>query len=186
MRDTPYHAGKTIKIKPFLTFFERRENMLKAFAFALAAAFAASAFAAPAAITPDDQCGGCGMWILKYPGPKAQLAPEGAEPRKFCSVKCSVCTVLREGASKEDLYVHDAETNDWDKPGDHYIPAKDAWFVVGSSKKATMGKSVAPFKTKEAAERFQKEFGGETARFSELTPEVLGCKKPKNNMMPMK
>jgi copper chaperone NosL len=160
--------------------------MLKTLTAALFAAFTAAAFAAPGPITPDDQCGGCGMWILKHPGPKAQLAPEGADPRKFCSVKCSVCTVLREGASADALYVHDAEVNDWDKPGDHYILAKDAWFVVGSSRKATMGKSVAPFKTKEAALRFQKEFGGEAVQFAELTPETLGCKKPKNTMMPMK
>lgn len=75
--------------------------------------------------------------------------------------------------------------NDWEHPDATFIDAKTAWYVQGSSRKATMGKSLASFSTEEAAVAFRKEFGGTLYRWNDLTKEILGCKVPKKPTVPM-
>lgn len=143
---------------------------------------------APQPITDADQCTSCDMWITKWPGPKAQIVMKNGKVHKYCSVKCMSCTLIRLGDSDNiaKIFVHDAGRVNWEKPGDtHYIDARTAWYVQGSSRKATMGKSVAPFSSKAAAERFQKEYGGTIYRFKEMTKDILGCKVPKKPAQPL-
>lgn len=142
----------------------------------MAASTAHAADAVP--YTEADQCGGCGMWITKYPGPKGQVHLKSGDFVKFCSTRCMTCnTLLLNQADVEAWLMQDAEKMDWsghdaDEP---HLNAEAAWFVLGSSKKATMGPSLAPFATKEAAEAFQAEFGGKLLRFEDLSRGTLGC-----------
>ena len=128
------------------------------------------------------------MWITKWPGPKAEIVMKSGNVYKFCSVKCMSCTIQRlgENADMAGIWVNDAGATDWEHPEAKFIDAKTAWYVQGSSRKATMGKSVAPFATKEAALAFQKEFGGTLYRWDDFTKEILGCKVPKKPVVPMK
>lgn len=139
-------------------------------------------------ITDQDQCHSCDMWITKWPGPKAEIVMKSGNVYKFCSVKCMSCTIQRlgENADMAGIWVNDAGATDWEHPEAKFIDAKTAWYVQGSSRKATMGKSVAPFATKEVALAFQKEFGGTLYRWDDFTKEILGCKVPKKPVVPMK
>lgn len=104
-------------------------------------------------ITDQDQCHSCDMWITKYPGPKAEIVTKSGHVYKFCSTKCMTCTLLRLGESDKiaGIWVNDMVGNDWEHPDATFIDAKTAWYVQGSSRKATMGKSLASFSTEEAA-----------------------------------
>ena len=64
--------------------------------------------------------------------------------------------------SIQSVFVHDMAVNPWNEPSEEtYIDGRKAWFVIGSSKKGAMGPTLGSFKTKESAESFAEEFGGE-------------------------
>ncbi len=158
---------------------------------ALCLSFAASTVAAAdegtQPITDRDQCHTCDMWITKYAGPKAEIVTKSGHVYKFCSTKCMTCTLLRLGVSEKiaGIWVNDMVGNDWEHPNASFIDAESAWYVQGSSRKATMGKSLASFSTEEAAVAFQKEFGGTIYRWNDLTKDILGCMVPKKPVVPM-
>lgn len=137
-------------------------------------------------ITPSEECFACSMVVAKYPGPKGQIVTKDGRIHTFCSVKCMTCAYLsRDKSNVADVLGHNTEAVDWDTPSDkEFISLKGAYVVVGSSKRATMGKSVAPFKTKETAEKFAREFGGTVYAWRDLTSEVLGCRKPRKDAAP--
>lgn len=140
-------------------------------------------------ITDKDQCHSCEMWIAKYPGPKGEVVTKSGAVYKFCSAKCMLCTIKKQvdNPAIDGIFVHDMSKTDWEHPADDaFMDARKAWFVGGSSRKATMGKSFAPFPTKQAAEAFQKQYGGSIYTFDELTPEILGCRTPRKPFVPMK
>lgn len=135
----------------------------------------------PVEITEKDQCASCSMWIERYPGPKGEILFDNGDVFKYCSARGMACEYLKLGSEEQTkvkaLYAHNAQNNDWKKPSDdRFIDARKAWFVYGSSMKAVMGPSLAPFDNFEAAQAFQKEHGGTIYRFDELTQEILGCK----------
>ncbi|MCF0253809.1 MAG: nitrous oxide reductase accessory protein NosL [Duodenibacillus sp.] len=155
------------------------------YGFILASALAAVAFSAQAAGLPDitdaDDCSGCVMHITQWPGPKGQVLHADATTAKYCSVKCMLCNHLAGNPKAQGkLFAHDAGRVTWEKPENgRWIPIEDAWFVHGSSRQATMGKSVAPFTNEAAALAFQKAYGGNVLRLKDFTPQILGCKKKK-------
>ena len=53
-----------------------------------------------------------------------------------------------------------------------YTP-RNAWFVVDSSKKGAMGKTLGSFSVQADAEVFIKEFGGKIYTFDEITIDIL-------------
>lgn len=158
-------------------------------AFAVAGAAQAAGDLGTKPITDKDQCHACDMWITKYPGPKGEIVMKNGNVYKFCASKCMLCTLQRLGENDQiaGIYVHDVSKTDWEKPSDDaFIDAKKAWFVGGSSRKATMGKSFAPLPTKKLAVEFQKKYGGEIYTYDQLTKEILGCKVPRKPAEPLK
>ena len=134
------------------------------------------------ALTEKDQCASCGMWIQRYPGPKGEIVFEDGSNLKYCSARGMACEYLKldsaAQAKVKGLFAHNTQGNDWKKPDDAlFIDAKTAWYVYGSSMKAVMGPSLAPFAQRRAAEQFQKQYGGKLYRFEDLTKEILGCKQ---------
>ncbi|MCP4325252.1 MAG: nitrous oxide reductase accessory protein NosL, partial [Alteromonadales bacterium] len=72
------------------------------------------------------------------------------------------------------LFVHDMSKMPWEELNDgHFIDAKTAWYVTGSSKRGAMGQTLASFSKKEHAEAFSKGFGGEVYSFDEITIDRL-------------
>jgi copper chaperone NosL len=62
----------------------------------------------------------------------------------------------------------------WDAPNDGYfIDARQAWFVVGSSKTGAMGKTLASFSAQTDADAFATEFGGKVIDFNAVSYESL-------------
>ncbi len=129
------------------------------------------------AIESADECHLCGMLIARFPGPKGQVYERGIKQNmKFCSTRDMFAYALdpEHKHNIQSVFVHDMAVNPWDEPGeDTYIDAREAWFVVGSTKKGAMGPTLGSFKTKESAESFAKEFGGELKRFDELTLNII-------------
>ncbi|MFA9460045.1 nitrous oxide reductase accessory protein NosL [Thiohalorhabdus methylotrophus] len=134
--------------------------------------------AAPDPEAPDRSaaCAVCGMTVVDYPGPKAQLFLKGkSEPRHFCSTR-DFFAYLLEGDSPRAhriraLYVNDMGVTPWDRPNKTdpaWIPAREAFYVVGSDRRGAMGPTLASFAGRSAAEAFRADHGGEIRRFEDI------------------
>ena len=53
------------------------------------------------------------------------------------------------------------------------IDARQAFYVIESDTKSSMGNATVPFESRTAAEQFQAEHGGRILVFSEFTPEIV-------------
>ncbi len=102
-------------------------------------------------------CPKCGMTLPMFYRTNHAAKVDG-KMEQFCSMHCLV-EEIKSGKKVTDIQVVDNSTL-------KFIPAEKAWYVVGSSKPATMSKmSKYAFGTKEAAEKFAKEFGGKVMPF---------------------
>lgn len=123
----------------------------------------------------------CGMNILEHPGPKGQIVLEGnGEAVWFSSARDAIAFTMlpEEPRNIAAVYVSDmAAAPSWDEPGvDNWIEAREAFFVIGSSRRGGMGAAEAvPFSTEAAARSFVTENGGDVVTFSEIPSDyVLG------------
>ena len=77
-------------------------------------------------------------------------------------------------ANVSAIYVHDMSKVPWDQPDDkHLIHAQEAFFVLGSSQKGSMGPALASFGEKQQAQDFAKQYGGQLLHFNEITMDRL-------------
>lgn len=130
----------------------------------------------PEAVTMTEEAVGhyCQMEILEHGGPKAQVHLEGFEaPVWFAQVR-DVVAYLRMPERQAEVvavYVNDmAVAVDWESPGsDNWILAEEAVYVVGSSARGGMGApEVVPFGSRESAEAFAAEQGGQVMDLAEI------------------
>ena len=139
-----------------------------------------------AAIESGDTCHLCGMVISEYPGPKGEVGLKGdREVRKFCSTRDLFGFYLQpENQHRATIiYVHDMSKSPWASPiDDHFINAKNAWYVYGSGVAAAMGEALASFGDEAGALAFVAEFGGEVYRFDDITLELIGSPKAMHSM----
>ncbi|RYV02434.1 nitrous oxide reductase accessory protein NosL [Shewanella sp. OPT22] len=128
-------------------------------------------------IHSGEECHLCGMIITNFPGPKGELYIKTSDKvKKFCSTRDMFSFLLDPEYKKQvkEVYVHDMSKSHWDKPDDsHFIDARKAFFVVGSSQTGAMGKTLASFSKKEDAEKFAQEFGGQVNTFEQIRLESL-------------
>jgi len=105
-------------------------------------------------------CPKCGMTLPMFYRTNHAAKVDG-KMEQFCSMYCLV-EEMNAGKKVEDIQVVDNTTL-------KFIPAEKAFYVVGSSKPATMAKKISKyaFGTKEAAEEFAKKFGGNVMSFQE-------------------
>lgn len=104
-------------------------------------------------------CPKCGMTLPMFYKTNHAAKVDG-KIQQFCSMHCLV-EVMKSGKKVTDIQVVDNSTL-------KFIPVSKAWYVVGSSKPATMAKvSKYAFGTKEAAETFAKKFGGKVMKFKD-------------------
>ena len=113
----------------------------------------------------------CRMTLAEHQGPKGQILPRGwEEPLWFSSVRDALTYVEQEIVSDREIagfWVNDMAQGTWEKPAPgSWIDARQAHYVVGSTKSSGMGGSEAvPFKERTAAEAFIKEHGGTIADY---------------------
>ena len=134
------------------------------------------------AIESADECHLCGMLISNFSGPKAELfrkgitQADGEQVKKFCSTR-DMFSFYLDPENKRNvttILVHDMSKAPWDAPNDGYfIDARQAWYVVGSSKMGAMGKTLASFSAKTDADAFATEFGGSVIDFSAVSYQSL-------------
>ena len=156
---------------------------------ALAAAFLAACDAEPEAVAPvapvevtADATGHyCGMLLVDHEGPKGQIHLAGSnEPLWFSSVRDTIAFTRLPEESKDiaAIYVNDmGAAQDWAQPEPGtWTEARDAWFVIKSSRRGGMGAPEAvPFSDEAAAEAFRSAHGGKLVRFDDIPEDyVLG------------
>jgi len=102
-------------------------------------------------------CSKCGMTLPMFYKTNHAANVDG-KIKQYCSLYCLV-----EEMSKKDV----TDIKVVDNTTLKFIPVKDAWYVVGSSKPATMTAKVSKyaFGTQEDANKFAKEFGGKVMLF---------------------
>jgi copper chaperone NosL len=126
-------------------------------------------------------CAVCGMTVVDYPGPKAQIHLKGkAAPKHFCSTRDFFAYLLEEDSPRAHriraMFVHDMGRTDWEHPHQgeaHWVPAREAFYVVGSDRRGAMGPTLAAFAERAAAEAFAAEHGGEIKPFDAIDRELV-------------
>lgn len=117
-----------------------------------------------------------GMLLADYPGPKGQVHYAGqSEPEFYCNTRDLLYVHLAPETLRKvrAIFVQDMARADWDEPQGHWIDARSAWYVAGSSRRGSMGPTLASFSAREAAEAFAAQWGGRVLHFDEITPQVV-------------
>jgi copper chaperone NosL len=142
---------------------------------ALAACSKPEAALQPLAIQSGTACSLDGMILADFPGPKGQIHYASGEPDFFCDTTEMFSIYLQPEQQKRitAIFTQDMGKADWEKPDDHWIDAKNAWFVVGSSREGSMGPTIATFAEEKAATSFAGEYGGKVVKFGDVTPEMV-------------
>jgi len=123
-------------------------------------------------------CPKCGMTLPMFYRTNHSAKVDG-KVEQFCSLHCLV-EEMNSGKKVTDIKVVDNTTL-------KFIPAKDAWYVVGSSKPATMSKvSKYAFGKKSDAEAFAKKFGGKVMKFDEVLAMAKGSFEKESKMIAKK
>lgn len=131
---------------------------------------------APQEITRDSACALDGMLLADYPGPKAQIVYEGqAKGEFFCDTVEMFSLYLKPEQARgvKALYVQDMGQAKWEEPRGHWVDAKTAFYVKGSSKHGAMGPTLVSFAKEEQASKWAAEFGGKVYAFQQITPEMV-------------
>ena len=135
---------------------------------------AAQKAVAPLDIARDTYCSLDGMLLGDYPGPKAQIHYAQGEPEFFCDTVEMFSIYLQPEQQKRvvAVFVTDMGKSTWENAAGHWIDAQQAFYVVGSSRRGSMGPTFASFGDESGARTFIEKNGGRVLRFSEVTPDM--------------
>lgn len=130
---------------------------------------------APQEITRSTACALDGMLLADYPGPKGQIHYDQGPPDFFCDTMEMISIYLRPEQQKRAVavFTQDMGQADWKEPRGHWIDARNAFYVQGSSRRGSMGPTLASFAREEAAQAFAREYGGKVLRFGEITLDMV-------------
>ncbi|PMS17817.1 nitrous oxide reductase accessory protein NosL [Trinickia dabaoshanensis] len=114
------------------------------------------------------------MSLNDYPGPKAQIVYADGHADFFCDTLGLFSVYLRPEHDRKigALYVQDMGSTDWQRPVEHWIDAKRAFYVVGSKKLGAMGQTFASFSKEDDARRFMRAEGGKLYRFDGISIDM--------------
>ena len=119
----------------------------------------------------------CLMTVVYHKGPKGHVILTDGKVHWFTSVRDTISFTLlpEEPKNISAIYVNDMSNAEWDNPGeDNWILAKDAWYVLGSSRSGGMGAPEAvPFSSKQSANKFASEQGGQVYAFSSIPESYI-------------
>ena len=126
-----------------------------------------------------DECHLCGMIIEGFAGPKGAVSHKtDTHVRKFCSTRDLFSYYLdpENKRNVQSLLVHDMGSVPWQTPDDKLmINAKEAWYVIGSSKQGAMGSTIASFAEKTIAVEFAAQYGGKLLTFDDINFEHIAA-----------
>ncbi len=130
--------------------------------------------AVPEEIKPGTACSMDGMILADFPGPKAQIHYASGKPDFFCDTVEMFSIYLKPEEQKRitGIFTQDMGKTDWETPQGNWIDARQAYYVLGSSKTGSMGPTLASFSEQKAAEAFSTQYGGKVLRFDEVTLEM--------------
>lgn len=157
----------------------RRTLMFSALAATLLAGCGQSASTTAVAPLDFDRGTSCaldGMLLADYPGPKAQIFYAGQNtPDYFCDTveMFHIYLTPEQVRNVRGIFVQDMGKAAWDAPRDHWIDAKTAYYVYGSSREGSMGPTIASFAQEKDATKFAAEYGGKVYRFADITPDMV-------------
>ncbi|MBZ0091691.1 MAG: nitrous oxide reductase accessory protein NosL [Sulfuricellaceae bacterium] len=116
-----------------------------------------------------------GMLLMDYPGPKGQIQYDKGETDFFCDTVEMLSIYLRPEQQKrvKGIFTQDMGKADWKNPVGHWIDAKSAYYVLGSTRQGSMGPTLASFANVADADAFAKQYGGKVLRFKEITPDMV-------------
>ncbi|MHA1599000.1 MAG: nitrous oxide reductase accessory protein NosL [Alphaproteobacteria bacterium] len=124
----------------------------------------------------------CGMAVIEHSGPKGQILLKSRDKALwFTSVRDTIAytKLLDEAKDYTAIYVTDmGKALDWDHPENGtWVEARDAFYVIGSSKLGGMGApETVPFGDRAAAEDFVGKHGGTITAFKDIPDDaVLGA-----------
>ncbi len=104
-------------------------------------------------------CSICGMTLKMFYKTNHSAVDGHNNTKQYCSIHCLADTITNDNVKLSNFRVVDTISL-------KFIDSKDAFFVVGSSKKGTMSMvSKYAFKFNEDAQKFAKNFGGEVMKF---------------------
>ena len=130
-----------------------------------------------AALEPgaDAACALDGMVLKDYPASKAQIRYADGQTDYFCDVMELFGAVLTPDQRRPvaGLYVQDMGRASWKQPSGHWISARDAWYVAGSRRPGSMGPTIVPFASADAARAFATVEGGKVLRFDQVDAGML-------------
>lgn len=165
-------------MKPILIVKPQRPPFRLVSGLVLLVLLAACSHAVPQAVaqepTGDTACSLDGMLLQDFAGPKAQIHYAEGKPDFFCDLLelFSALLVPEQKRSVAAAFVQDMGKTDWDHPSANWIPAKSAYYVVGSKKRGSMGPTFGSFSSMQDAEKFVKIEGGKILRFEQITPDM--------------
>jgi copper chaperone NosL len=133
---------------------------------------------APQELTRDAVGYFCQMTVMDHNGPKGQIfLSDREQPLWFTSVRDTIAFTLLPGEQKNiaAIYVTDVGRASWDQPEPGtWIDARKAFFVLGSNRLGGMQEpEVVPFNSREEAERFRQQQGGEIVMFDAIPRESI-------------
>lgn len=125
----------------------------------------------------------CGMAVMNHQGPKGQILLKNRDKALwFTSVRDTVAytKLFDEAKDYTAIYVTDmGKAADWDHPENvgPWVEARNAFYVIGSSKTGGMGApETVPFAERVAAEAFAQTHGGAVFVFADIPQSaVLGA-----------
>ncbi|HRP94756.1 MAG TPA: nitrous oxide reductase accessory protein NosL [Rhodocyclaceae bacterium] len=160
--------------------FDRRRFLLAGAATGLLAACGQASDGTKGVVAVEiDRSTSCaldGMLLADYPGPKAQIHyANRSEPDFFCDTVEMFHVHLNPEIVQpvRAMFVQDMGKADWDDPRGHWIDARSAWYVHGSSRRGSMGPTLASFADEAGARAFAQEFGGNVLRFDDVTADMV-------------
>lgn len=129
--------------------------------------------AAPKDFSEGDACVLDGMYLADFPGPKGQLRYADGRVDWFCDTVELLHTLLAPESveSITGAFVQDMAKADWERPRGHWIDARSAFYVFGSSRLGSMGPTAVSFAHRADAEAFARNYGGTVKTFAEVTTE---------------
>lgn len=118
------------------------------------------------------KCPVCGMFVSKYPKWAAMIEVDGIK-HYFDGVKDMMKYYIFDVDFPYDRsHIGQMEVTDFYTLD--AIPAAKAWYVYDSKLYGPMGRELIPFATRESAENFIHDHGGERiVRFKEITPKMV-------------
>ena len=116
-----------------------------------------------------------GMVLADYPGPKGQIVYAGDDKvHWYCDTVELLAQLLRPEQVRpvRGAWVQDMGKADWNQPRGHWIAARDAFYVLGSKRRGSMGPTAATFADEAAAQAHIAQHGGKLLRFAQITPDM--------------